>query len=403
MLKGKKILVGVSGGIAAYKICTLIRLLKKADADVRVLMTPSAVNFISPLTLSVLSGNDVHINFFSDVSETNTVINAETSHVYLALWADLFVIAPATLNTISKAVNGITDNLLLATLFSSRSPVIFVPAMDHDMLVHPVTQKNFESLLSLGYDLIQPEEGELASGLTGYGRMAEPDTIFNRILSKFETQTDLAGKKIIVTAGPTHEYIDRVRYISNPSSGKMGFELARAASVRGANVVLISGPVGLPDIQDVKRINVVSADEMLSKIQENLIGTDVVIMSAAVEDLKPVSPVKEKIKKDKLNDRFSIDFEKTVDILHYLGKHKEGFKLIGFAVETENTVDNARRKLETKNLDMIVLNNPNEKGAGFRTDTNIVTLITSSEELKLQIMSKYQVANAILDKLLLMR
>lgn len=255
----------------------------------------------------------------------------------------------------------------------------------------------------MGYDLIQPEEGELASGLTGYGRMAEPDTIFNRILSKFETQTDLAGKKIIVTAGPTHEYIDRVRYISNPSSGKMGFELARAASVRGANVVLISGPVGLPDIQDVKRINVVSADEMLSKIQENLIGTDVVIMSAAVEDLKPVSPVKEKIKKDKLNDRFSIDFEKTVDILHYLGKHKEGFKLIGFAVETENTVDNARRKLETKNLDMIVLNNPNEKGAGFRTDTNIVTLITSSEELKLQIMSKYQVANAILDKLLLMR
>lgn len=399
MLKGKKILIGICGGIAAYKICTLIRLLKKAEAEVKVIMTPSAVHFVSPLTLSSLSGNDVIINMYPSQAEK---INAGTWHVHLGLWADLFIIAPATLSTIGKTVNGITDNFLLTTLFSARCKTIFAPAMDHDMYKHPVTQSNLKKLHELGYEIIPPEEGELASGLHGVGRMAEPETIFQRANEILSCQNDLAEKKVLITAGPTIEYIDKVRYITNPSSGKMGFQLARAATERGADVTLISGPVNLDTPAGCKRIDVESADDMFNAVKSEIDSIDLVIMAAAVEDLKPVSVAKEKIKKDKLNDRFSIDFEKSVDILNYLGKNKSQYKLIGFAVETEDGVENALRKFETKNLDMIVLNNPEEAGAGFKTDTNIVTLITSTEQQKLPLLTKYQVANAILDKYLLL-
>lgn len=402
MLKGKKILIGICGGIAAYKICTLVRLLKKAEAEVKVIMTPSAVHFVSPLTLSSLSGNDVVINMYPDKSGNTDSVTAGTWHVHLGLWADLFIIAPATLSTISKTVNGITDNFLLTTLFSARCKTVFAPAMDHDMYLNRVTQSNIEKLIDLGYLVIPPEEGELASGLIGMGRMAEAETIFDFAVNTLSSQKDLSGKKILITAGPTVEYIDKVRYISNPSSGKMGFQLAQAAIDRGADVTLVSGPVQLDTPKNCKRIDVTSSDEMFAAVKNEFANQDLVIMAAAVEDLKPVSMAKEKIKKDKLNDRFSIDFEKSVDILDFLGKNKSDFKLIGFAVETENEIENARRKLETKNLDMIVLNNPDEAGAGFKTDTNIVTIITSTENQKLPLLKKYQVANAILDKFLLL-
>lgn len=402
MLKGKKILVGICGGIAAYKICTLVRLLKKAEAEVKVIMTPSAVHFVSPLTLSSLSGNEVVINMYPEKSGSAGIVNAGTWHVHLGLWADLFIIAPATLNTIGKVVTGITDNFLLTTLFSARCQTVFAPAMDHDMFTHRVTQSNLEKLTELGYKIIPPEEGELASGLVGMGRMAEPETIFDYAVNTLSSQKDLSKKKILITAGPTIEYIDKVRYISNPSSGKMGFQLAKAASDRGAEVTLIAGPVQLDTPANCKRIDVTSADEMFAAVKSEYSNQDLIIMAAAVEDLKPVSVAKEKIKKDKLNDRFSIDFEKSVDILEFLGKNKSDYKLIGFAVETEDELENAKRKLETKNLDLIVLNNPDQKGAGFKTDTNIVTLITSTENIKLPLLKKYQVANAILDKFLLL-
>lgn len=401
MLKGKKILIGISGGIAAYKICYLVRFLVKQGADVRIIMTPNATKFVSPITLSALSKNEVIINMFPEISDMAKAEKIETGtwHVNLGIWADVFVIAPATANTIAKIVCGISDNFLLTAVLASRCPVIIAPSMDDDMYKNPVTRDNIEKLKRIGYQIIDPVFGELASGITGEGRMAEPEFIFEKLKEQLLIKKDLYGKKILITAGPTVEYLDRVRFITNSSTGKMGFELARAAMDRGAEVTLVTGPVSLHDIENVKRINVETSDEMFKKVKSNLKNKDLVIMTAAVEDFKPVKTTDSKIKKEGM-DKFVFEFKKTVDILEHIGKNKAGFKLIGFALETENGFENAKRKLKNKNLDMIVLNNPNTEGAGFGTDTNIVTLIDKKGSEELPIMSKYEVGSAILSKYL---
>lgn len=401
MLKGKKILIGISGGIAAYKICYLVRFLVKQGADVRIIMTPNATKFVSPITLSALSKNEVIINMFPEISDMAKAEKIETGtwHVNLGIWADVFVIAPATANTIAKIVCGISDNFLLTAVLASRCPVIIAPSMDDDMYKNPVTRDNIEKLKRIGYQIIDPVFGELASGITGEGRMAEPEFIFEKLKEQLLIKKDLYGKIILITAGPTVEYLDRVRFITNSSTGKMGFELARAAMDRGAEVTLVTGPVSLHDIENVKRINVETSDEMFKKVKSNLKNKDLVIMTAAVEDFKPVKTTDSKIKKEGM-DKFVFEFKKTVDILEHIGKNKAGFKLIGFALETENGFENAKRKLKNKNLDMIVLNNPNTEGAGFGTDTNIVTLIDKKGSEELPIMSKYEVGSAILSKYL---
>ncbi|MBV6479722.1 MAG: Coenzyme A biosynthesis bifunctional protein CoaBC [Ignavibacteria bacterium] len=401
MLKGKKILIGISGGIAAYKICTLVRLLVKQGAEVRIIMTPSAVNFVSPVTLSVLSGNEVFINMFP---ESPDLCNAEktelkTWHVNFGLWADVFLIAPATANTIAKISAGIADNFLLASVLASKCPVIISPSMDDDMYKNHVTTFNIDKLKFSGYKIIEPEYGELASGLVGEGRMPEPEKLFGYLKEFFDKKSDLSGKKILITAGPTVEFIDKVRFVSNPSTGKMGFEIARAAKDRGAEVTLISGPVMLNDIAGVKRINVTSADEMLKSVKLNLRNKDLIVMAAAVEDFRPVKKVNTKIKKEDKN-RFVFEFEKTPDILYFLGKNKKRYKLAGFALETENLLENAKKKLKEKNLDFIVLNNPDIHGAGFGTNTNVITIIDTKSTKSYPLMSKYDAGNEILNKFL---
>lgn len=404
MLKGKKILLGISGGIAAYKICYLVRMLVKQGAEVRIIMTPNAARFVSPVTLSALSKNEVIINMFPDLSDPLKIEKTETStwHVNLGIWADVFLIAPATANTIAKIVCGISDNFLLTTVLASRCPLMIAPSMDDDMYKNPVTRDNLDKIRSRGYKIIDPVFGELASGITGEGRMAEPEFIFERLKEQLLIINDMSGKKVLITAGPTIEHIDSVRYITNSSTGKMGFELARAAKDRGADVTLITGPVSLSDVEGIKRINVSTSDEMFRKVKGNLKGKDLVIMTAAVEDFKPVRKENSKIKKEG-NEKFVFEFTKTIDILESIGKNKSGFKLIGFALETDNGLENARRKLENKNLDMIVLNDPNVKGAGFGTDTNVVTLIDKKGLEALPLMSKYEVGNAILSKYLKMK
>jgi len=401
MLKGKKILIGISGGIAAYKICYLVRLLVKQGAEVRIIMTPNAAKFVSPITLSALSRNEVIINMFPVISDMSKAEKIETGtwHVNLGIWADVFIIAPATANTLAKIACGISDNFLLTTILASRCPVIIAPSMDDDMYKNSVTRDNLEKLKNRGYKIIDPVFGELASGITGEGRMAEPEFIFERIKEQLLIKKDLYGKKVLITAGPTLEFLDSVRFITNSSTGKMGFELARAARDRGAEVTLVTGPVSLSDIENVKRINVKTSDEMFKKAKGNLKNKDLVIMTAAVEDFKPVKTADSKIKKEG-NDKFVFEFKKTIDILEHIGKIKSGFKLIGFALETDNGPENAKRKLKNKNLDLIVLNDPNTEGAGFGTDTNIVTLIDKKGSEALPIMSKYEVGNAILSKYL---
>jgi phosphopantothenoylcysteine decarboxylase/phosphopantothenate--cysteine ligase len=403
-LKGKKILIGISGGIAAYKICSLVRLFIKAGAEVKVVMTPAAVSFVSPVTLSALSRNEVVINMLPDQSEIikSERVDTKTWHVNYGLWADIFIIAPATCNTIGKAFGGISDNFLLSTLLACRCPVLFAPAMDDDMYKNKVTQRNIEALKAIGYHIADPVFGELASGLTGEGRMSEPETIFEKTKVILAGTKDLSGKKILITAGPTREYIDKVRFISNPSTGKMGFELARAAQERGAEVTLITGPVNLETPFGVNRIDVISADDMFRSVKSKRKGKQLIIMSAAIEDFTPLNKANVKIKKED-QTKFVFEFTKVVDILSFLGKSKDGYKLIGFAVETDNEINNAKKKLTAKNLDIIVLNNPNTVGAGFGSDTNVVTLIDRKSSESLPIMSKFEVANRILDRYLKLR
>lgn len=404
MLKEKKILLGLSGGIAAYKICYLVRMLVKQGAEVRIIMTPSATKFVSPITLSALSKNEVIINMFPESNDLSQAEKVETKtwHVNLGIWADVFMIAPATANTIAKIANGISDNFLLASVLASRCPVVIAPTMDDDMYKNPVTKNNIDKLKTFGYKILDPVYGELASGITGEGRMAEPETIYDYIKDLLLKKKDLYGKKILITAGPTIEYLDSVRFITNSSTGKMGFELARAARDRGADVTLITGPVSLTDVENVKRVDVKTTEEMFKKVKGNLKNKDLVIMTAAVEDFTPVKTMDSKIKKED-NDRFSFEFKKTVDILENAGKNKDGFMLIGFALETDNGLENAKRKLKNKNLDLIVLNNPKTAGAGFGTDTNVVTLIDKKNVEELPLMSKYDVGNKILDRYLKMK
>ena len=370
VLNGKNVLLGVSGGIAAYKTASLVRLLIKAGAHVQVVMTPASLDFVTPLTLSTLSKNPVFSTFYNE-EDANATWN---NHVELALWADYMLIAPATANTLSKMASGTCDNLLMATYLSAKCPVYFAPAMDLDMYIHPTTKINFDKLQSFGNTIIPAESGELASGLSGEGRMAEPENIIQFIEKNLESKLPLKGKKVLITAGPTYEAIDPVRFIGNHSSGKMGFDIATAAANLGAEVVLVSGPTHLQMKHSlVNLIRVTSADEMYDACHQYFENVDVAIAAAAVADYKPKNVASQKIKKSEAS--FTIELEKNKDILLSLGQIKKNQFLIGFALETENEIENAKIKIEKKNLDLIVLNSLNDKGAGFGKPTNKVTFI----------------------------
>jgi phosphopantothenoylcysteine decarboxylase/phosphopantothenate--cysteine ligase len=396
VLSGKKILLGVSGGIAAYKTASLVRLFIKAGAHVQVIMTPASKDFITPLTLSTLSKNPVHSSFFNQ-DEENEMWN---NHVELGLWADLMVIAPATANTLSKMANGTCDNLLIAVYLSAKCPVYFAPAMDLDMYKHPSTISSFNSLQSFGNTLIPAEIGELASGLSGEGRMAEPENIVSFLEADLESRLPLKGKRILITAGPTYEAIDPVRFIGNHSSGKMGFDIANSAANLGASVILVSGPtVFKVDHSLIKLINVVSALEMYDACHQFFNEVDVVIAAAAVSDYKPKQVATQKIKK--AEDNFFIELEKTKDILASLGTTKKNQFLIGFALETENEIENAKGKIQKKNLDLIVLNSLQDEGAGFGKLTNKVTFIDKNFNVEpMELKSKEAVADDILNKVI---
>lgn len=395
VLSGKKILLGVSGGIAAYKTASLVRLFIKAGAHVQVIMTPASKDFVTPLTLSTLSKNPVHSSFFNEDDE-NAVWN---NHVDLALWGDLFLIAPATANTLSKMVSGNSDNLLLATYLSAKCPVYFAPAMDLDMYKHPSTLANFTALQSYGNIMIPAESGELASGLSGEGRMAEPENIIAFLEADIESKLPLRGKKILVTAGPTYEPIDPVRFIGNHSSGKMGFDIAKAAADEGAEVVLITGPTHLKlEHSLVKVVHVVSSEDMYHACHEYFDGVDAAIAAAAVADYRPAVVAPQKIKKSEAT--LSLELEKTKDILSSLGEIKKKQFLIGFALETENEIENAKQKIKKKNLDLIVLNSLNDEGAGFGKPTNKVTFINKDFNLEpLELKTKEEVAQDIINKI----
>jgi phosphopantothenoylcysteine decarboxylase/phosphopantothenate--cysteine ligase len=399
MLKGKNILIGVTGGIAAYKTANIIRLLVKEGACVRVIMTDHAKDFITPLTLSTLSGNPVLNDFFDpDNGDWN-------SHVDLGLWADLFLIAPATANSIGKMANGIADNILLTTYLSARCPVFLAPSMDMDMLKHPAVIINIETLKAFGNTVLEPGTGDLASGLTGKGRMAEPEDIVKEIkgfFSKKKSHKPLNGKKILINAGPTREPLDPVRFLSNYSSGKMGIALADAAIEYGADVDLVLGPVDILPTGAVNVINATSAESMAAECISLFSGADITILAAAVADFTPAEFSNEKIKKD--GSDLLLKLKPTTDIAAALGKLKKpGQILAGFALETHNAVINAKEKLVKKNLDLIVLNNPKEEGAGFGHDTNRITIIDRNNNIdKFGLKSKEEAARDILDKIITM-
>ncbi|MDG2194197.1 MAG: bifunctional phosphopantothenoylcysteine decarboxylase/phosphopantothenate--cysteine ligase CoaBC [Polaribacter sp.] len=396
VLSGKKILLGISAGIAAYKTASLVRLFIKSGAEVKVIMTPASKDFITPLTLSTLSKNPVSSVFY-DKKEENELWN---NHVDLGLWADLMLVAPATANTLSKMANGTCDNLLLATYLSAKCPVYFAPAMDLDMYKHPSTKNSFKKLQSFNNVMIPATSGELASGLVGEGRMAEPQHMVSFIEKDLLSKLPLKGKKLLITAGPTYEAIDPVRFIGNHSSGKMGFEIAKAAANLGAEVSLISGPSN-QQIQHalIHRIDVNSAEEMYTSVHDCFDEVDIAILSAAVADYRPKNVAQQKIKKTVA--ALEIELEPTKDILASLGAIKKQQFLVGFALETENELENAKGKLQRKNLDMIVLNSLQDKGAGFATDTNKITIIDrSSKEISFELKSKAAVAKDIISEIL---
>lgn len=395
MLEGKNIVLGICGSIAAYKSALLVRLLVKSGANVQVVMTPDSTSFITPLTLSTLSKKPVLVDYF-------TPENGEwNNHVELGLWADLFIIAPASANTLAKMANGICDNLLLAIYLSAKCDVYVAPAMDLDMWKHSSTQANISKLQSYGNILIPPGNGELASGLHGEGRMAEPDEIITFLSAAIKKKLPLINQKILVTAGPTYEAIDPVRFIGNHSSGKMGFAIADELASLGAEVILVAGPSAQVNKQSsVKRIDVTSAAEMLEACVFHFKNSKACIMSAAVADYTPVNVAQQKIKKKDAN--FSIDLKKTVDILGLLGSQKKnGQILAGFALETNDEEKNAIEKLEKKNLDFIVLNSLNDEGAGFKNDTNKITIIDSQlQKTVYNLKSKEAVARDICNKII---
>ena len=393
MLEGKKIIIGVCGSIAAYKSATLIRLLVKAGATVQVVMTPDATNFITPLTLSTLSKRPVLVTYFTpETGEWN-------NHVELGLWADLLIIAPASANTLAKMAGGLSDNLLTAVYLSAKCPVYFAPAMDLDMWKHDATRQNIAQLQSYHNILIKPGSGELASGLHGEGRMAEPEEIVQFIDDDVKSKLPLAGKQILVTAGPTFEAIDPVRFIGNHSSGKMGFAIADRFASLGADVTLVAGPTAEKSIyRQIRRVDVISAAEMLDACLRYFSDCNACVMCAAVADYTPVTVATQKIKKH--DKDLHIDLKKTVDILKTLGQQKKNNQvLVGFALETNDEEKNAIEKLQKKNLDFIVLNSLNDKGAGFKTDTNKITIIDSKlNKTTFDLKDKDQVAVDICNK-----
>ena len=396
LLSGKKILLGVSGGIAAYKSPLIVRLFKSHGAEVRVVMTPSAKDFVTPLTLSTLSDHPVCSTFTEQLYENPTW----NDHVALGKWADLFLIAPATSNTLSSMVHSKCNNLLIATYLSCTCPVYVAPAMDLDMYAHPANQKNIKELDRIGNKVLPVGEGFLASGLNGKGRMLEPEEIIDYIIKNIKAGLPLKGKKVLITAGPTYEPIDPVRYIGNYSSGKMGFALAEEALQLGADVILISGPCALEASPYIKRYSVTSADEMYTLTMEHFSTVDIAIAAAAVADFKPRLVGKQKIKKEVGIQ--SIELDNTQDILAKMGKLKQKQFLVGFALETEDEKNNAIKKIKSKNLDAIVLNSLNDSGAGFSLDSNKVTYIQKNETIiPFELKSKRLVAKDIFSQILI--
>ena len=394
MLKGKTVVLGVTGSIAAYKIANLASALVKLHADVNVIMTKNATNFITPITFETLIGNKCLIDTF----DRNFQFNVE--HVALAKRADIFMVAPASANVIGKIAHGIADDMLTTTIMASKCPKLISPAMNTNMFENPILQDNLKILEKYGYEIINPASGYLACGDTGAGKMPEPETLLKYILRTIAREKDMAGKKVLITAGPTQEKIDPVRYITNHSTGKMGYALAENAMRRGAEVTLVTGPTAIEPPMFVNVVPVISAEDMAGEVIARAPEQDIIIKAAAVADYRPVNPSDEKIKK-KDDDESVITLERTQDILKYLGGHKRAEQFIcGFSMETENMLENSRAKLTKKNVDMIVANNLKVKGAGFGTDTNVVTIITADGCKELDIMSKVEVANAILDEIM---
>ncbi len=392
MLKGKTVLLGITGSIAAYKIASLASALKKLNAEVNVIMTKNAQNFINPITFETLTGNKC----ITDTFDRNFEFQVE--HVSLAKKADIVLIAPASANIIGKIAHGIADDMLSTTVMACKCPVYISPAMNTNMYESPILQDNLKILAKYGYNIIDPADGYLACGDTGKGKMPEPETLLQYILKEIAYKKDLAGKKVLITAGPTQEAIDPVRYVTNHSSGKMGYALAKAAMLRGAEVTLVTGKTALTPPPFVKVVKITTAREMFEQVTSVSAEQDIIIKAAAVADYRPATVNAEKTKKSE--GALTLEFERTDDILKFLGENKpDGQFLCGFSMETQNMIENSRAKLSKKNLDMIVANNLKTKGAGFETDTNVVTLITPTEELSLDIMSKDDVALAILDKI----
>ena len=392
MLKNKTVLLGVTGSIAAYKIANLASALKKLHADVHVLMTKNATNFINPITFESLTGNKCLVDTF----DRNFQFQVE--HVSIAKKADVVMIAPASANVIGKIAHGIADDMLTTTVMACKCPVYISPAMNTNMYENPILQDNMKILEKYGYHIITPASGYLACGDTGAGKMPEPETLLQYIVQEIAFEKDLKGKKILITAGPTQEKIDPVRYITNHSSGKMGYALAKRAAMRGAEVTLVSGQVSIAPPPFVKVVSIVSAKDMFDAVTAVSEEQDIIIKAAAVADYRPAVVSDEKMKKK--DDQLSIELERTDDILKYLGEHKkEGQFLCGFSMETQNMIGNSRDKLNKKNLDMIAANNLKVEGAGFKTDTNVLTLITQNEEVSLDMMSKEDAAGVILDKI----
>ena len=393
MVAGKHIVLGVTGSIAAYKIASLASMLVRHKADVTVIMTPNATNFINPITFESLTGNKCLVDTFDRNFEF------QVEHVSLAKQTDVFLVAPASANVIAKAAHGIADDMLTTTLLACTCPKIFAPAMNTRMYQNPVVQDNMKTLTHYGMEVITPASGYLACGDTGEGKMPEPEVLFEYIV-KALTPKDMAGKKVLVTAGPTQEKIDPVRYISNHSTGKMGYAIARQAMMRGAEVTLVSGKVNIRPPMGVRVVPVVSAADMAQAVKESADEQDIIIKAAAVADYRPGVTADEKLKKK--DNEMSIELERTEDILAYLGAHRrEGQFLCGFSMETEHMLENSRAKLEKKNIDMIVANNLKQEGAGFGTDTNVVTLLTKDETVELPMMSKEEVADRLLDRILM--
>jgi phosphopantothenoylcysteine decarboxylase/phosphopantothenate--cysteine ligase len=398
---GHHIIVGVTGGIAAYKSALLVRELVKAGDEVQVVMTRSAAQFITPLTMSTLSRRAAITDMFPHAGDVAT--EQWTRHIELGVWADAMVIAPATANTIAKIAHGFADNFLTTLVLALRGPLIVAPAMDVDMWLNETTQRNVAALRESGCVIIEPDTGELASGLSGPGRLPEPDVILRSLREVLAgIHHDLRGKHVLVTAGPTYEPIDPVRFIGNRSSGKMGFALAAAAAQRGGDVTLISGPVTLRTPRNTRRVDVATAAEMQAAVEREFPAADLVIMAAAVGDFAPVSPSQSKLKREQLDgDRLTLEFTKNPDILKSIGQRKRHQVLVGFALETDDELANARSKLAAKNLDAVVLNNPTVPGAGFGTDTNVVTVLTARGEAEsLPLQPKTTVAHEILNRII---